>query len=253
MRISRLFLEGNYQANQTLSLPKEQAHYVLTVLRLKNGFIIEAFNGQGLLAKGKLIATSRRSADFHIESVQQTHTESPINTVLVQGISKGDRMDYSIQKAVELGVTAIQPVFTERCDVKLQDSKLEKRQAQWQAIVINACEQSGRTVVPKVLPIQTYQAWLTEQSENENTVFGLVLDPYANDSLKTVTQPALTTPIHLLVGPEGGLTDNEVSMAKDAGLTPVQLGPRVLRTETSGPAILAILETLWGDFEPNKP
>jgi len=248
MRISRLFLEGSYQANQTIPLPKEQAHYVLTVLRLKNNFVIEAFNGQGLLAKGKLIVTSRRTADFQIESVEETHSESPINTVLVQGISKGDRMDYSIQKAVELGVTAIQPIFTERCDVKLQDNKLEKRQAQWQAIVINACEQSGRTVVPKILPIQTYQAWLDSINQGSEEMFGLVLNPHANQSLKTVKQPLTQTPIHLLVGPEGGLTDHEVTLANNAGLTSVQLGPRVLRTETAGPAILAILQTLWGDF-----
>lgn len=248
MRISRLFLEGSYQANQTLSLPKEQAHYVLTVLRLKNNFQIEAFNGQGLLAQGKLIVTSRRTADFYIESVEETHTESPLNTVLVQGISKGDRMDTSIQKAVELGVTAIQPVFTERCDVKLHGDKLEKRRSQWQAIVINACEQSGRTVVPHILPIQTYQAWLDSESERSQPIFGLVLDPYAQDSLQTVTQPTPETAIHLLIGPEGGLTEDEVDIAKQAGLTPVQLGPRVLRTETAGPAILAILQTLWGDF-----
>lgn len=244
MRVTRLFLEGHYQANQTITLPKEQAHYALTVLRLKNDYIIEAFNGEGLLAKGKLKVTSRRTADFEIESVEQTQNESPINTVLVQGISKGDRMDYSIQKAVELGVTAIQPIFTERCDVKLQNDKLEKRRTQWQAIVINACEQSGRTIVPEIRPIQTYQAWLDTLTQP----FGFVLDPYAKQSLKTVLQPEITAPIHLLIGPEGGLTEGEVSQAQQAGLTPVQLGPRVLRTETAGPAVLAILQTLWGDF-----
>ena len=248
MRISRLFLEGSYQVDQTIPLPKEQAHYVLTVLRLKNNFQIEAFNGHGLLAKGKLIVTSRRTADLHIESVEETHTESALNTILVQGISKGDRMDASIQKAVELGVTAIQPVFTERCDVKLQDDKLDKRRNQWQTIVINACEQNGRKVVPQVLPIQTYQAWLDSKNESSQTTFGLVLDPYAQDSLKMVTQPTTETAIHLLVGPEGGLTETEVEAAKTAGLTPIQLGPRILRTETAGPAILAILQILWGDF-----
>lgn len=244
MRVTRLFLEGHYQANQTIALPKEQAHYALTVLRLKNDYQIEAFNGEGLLAKGKLKVTSRRTADFEIESVEQTQNESPINTILVQGISKGDRMDYSIQKAVELGVTAIQPIFTERCDVKLQSDKLEKRRTQWQTIVINACEQSGRTVVPEIRPIQTYQAWL----DKVPSPFGFVLDPYAEQSLKTVLQPETNTPIHLLIGPEGGLTQNEVTQAQQAGLTPVQLGPRVLRTETAGPTVIAILQTLWGDF-----
>lgn len=195
MRISRLYLEGSYQANQTIALPKEQAHYALTVLRLKNDYVIEAFNGQGLLATGKLIVTSRRTADFQIESVEQSNNESPLNTVLVQGISKGDRMDTSIQKAVELGVTAIQPIFTERCDVKLEADKLEKRRNQWQAIVINACEQSGRTVVPEIRPIQSYQAWLVTQNLDQ-PCFGLVLDPYAEQSLKTVTAPAEKHPFN---------------------------------------------------------
>ncbi|WP_029408228.1 16S rRNA (uracil(1498)-N(3))-methyltransferase [Thiomicrorhabdus sp. Milos-T2] len=247
MRISRLFLEGDYQANQTIALPKEQAHYALTVLRLKNDYLIETFNGKGLLARGKLIVTSRRTADFAIETIEESHNESPINTVLVQGISKGDRMDYSIQKAVELGVTAIQPIFTERCDVKLKDDKLEKRRNQWQAMVINACEQSGRNVVPEILPIKTYQAWLTEAQSNEN-LFGLVLDPYSSMNLTNITPPQTNTPIQLLIGPEGGLSENEVEQAKHAGLTAIQLGPRILRTETAGPAVLAILQSLWGDF-----
>jgi len=247
MRITRLFLEGNYQANHTIALPKEQAHYALTVLRLKNDYVVEAFNGQGLLAKGKLIVTSRRTADFVIEAVEAVNNESPIHTVLVQGVSKGDRMDSTIQKAVELGVTAIQPVFTERCDVKLQNDKLEKRRMQWQAIVINACEQSGRTVIPDILPIQNFQAWLTE-NQTKNDLFGLVLDPYSANSITDIKQPVATTVIHILIGPEGGLTDDEVAQAKQAGLNPVQFGPRILRTETAGPAALAILQTLWGDF-----
>ncbi|NPA71223.1 MAG: 16S rRNA (uracil(1498)-N(3))-methyltransferase, partial [Gammaproteobacteria bacterium] len=165
----------------------------------------------------------------------------------VQGISKGDRMDTSIQKSVELGITAIQPVFTERCDVKLTADKLEKRRAQWQAIVINACEQSGRTVVPKILPIQTLSAWLEHLNPAEQ-VFGLVLDPYAPSRLSTVNAPQTGQSIQLLIGPEGGLTEAEVMQATEAGLTAVQLGPRILRTETAGPAVLAILQNQWGDF-----
>lgn len=245
MRITRLFLEGNYQANQTIALPKQQVHYALTVLRLKNDYVLEAFNGLGLLATGKLIVTSRRTADFHIESVTQSNNESPLNTVLVQGISKGARMDTSIQKAVELGVTAIQPIFTEHCDVKLEADKLEKRRDQWQAIVINACEQSGRTVIPKILPIQSYQAWLVTQNPNQ-PLFGLVLDPYAEHRLKNVTAPAESTPIQLLIGPEGGLTETEVQQARQVGLTPIQLGPRVLRTETAGPANFSYITNALG-------
>jgi 16S rRNA (uracil1498-N3)-methyltransferase len=184
---------------------------------------------------------------LHIESVVKSDNESPLKTVLVQGVSKGDRMDTTIQKAVELGVTAIQPILTERCDVKLEVDKLEKRRNQWQAIVINACEQSGRTVVPIIFPIQSYQAWLEAQNPDQ-PIFGLVLDPHAEHNLKTVKAPTASTPIQLLIGPEGGLSEIEVQQAETIGLIPIQLGPRVLRTETAGPAILAILQSLWGDI-----
>lgn len=244
MRVSRLYLDAELQPQARLPLTKEQAHYALTVLRLKNGAQIEAFDGRGNLAFGHLEHTSRRSADFIIDKVIQDSKESPINTVLVQGISRGDRMDYSIQKAVELGVTAIQPIFTERCEVKLPGEKLEKRRQQWQSIVINACEQNGRNTVPTILPIVSFQDWLKTQESN----YCLVLDPYAKDGLARLTQPSIDTPIHLLIGPEGGLTDSEVSQATQAGATAIRLGPRVLRTETAGPTVLAVLQALWGDL-----
>lgn len=246
MRIPRLYLPGEYSPEQVVALSKEQVHYVLTVLRLKNQHPVEVFNGLDQQAQGTLIVTGRRSADLCIETVSRPTVESPLNTILVQGISRGDRMDTSIQKAVELGVSQIQPVFSERCDVKLNEDKLEKRRAQWQQIVISACEQSGRCRVPEILPIQTYQNWLS--GLDSSTAFGLVLDPYASETLQTVKQSALAQPIYLLVGPEGGLTTVEVEQATEKGLTAIQLGPRILRTETAGPAILAGLQVLWGDL-----
>jgi len=246
MRIPRLYLPGDYAPEQVIALSKEQVHYVLTVLRLKNQHPVEVFNGQDLQAKGTLIVTGRRSADLCIETVSSPTVESPLNTILVQSISRGDRMDTSIQKAVELGVTAIQPIFSERCDVKLNDDKLEKRRTQWQQIVISACEQSGRCRVPEILPIQTYSDWLTNL--DESAVFGLVMDPYAKHKLQTATPPPANQPIYLLVGPEGGLTAQEVEQACQKGLTAIQLGPRVLRTETAGPAILAGIQIVWGDL-----
>ena len=245
MRTSRLYLPADFIAGQSLSLSKEQAHYALTVLRLKNGTPIEAFDGKGMQASGKLEVLGRREAAFIVDEISQSNNESPLTTVLVQGISRGDRMDHSIQKSVELGVTQIQPVFTARCEVKLQGDKLEKRRQQWQTIAINACEQSGRSVLPEVLPILTFDEWLQKQPQDN---FGLVLDPYAESSLKNLQQPAFNKPISLLIGPEGGLTEKEVSQAKQAGLTAVQLGSRILRTETAGPSIIAILQALWGDF-----
>lgn len=246
MRIPRLYLPGDYAPEQIVALSKEQVHYVLTVLRLKNQHPVEVFNGLDQQAQGTLIVTGRRSADLCIETVNHPTVESPLNTLLVQGISRGDRMDTSIQKAVELGVTQIQPVFSERCDVKLNEDKFEKRRLQWQQIAISACEQSGRCRVPEILPIKTYQTWVSEL--DATTAFGLVMDPYAQSSLQTLSQPAIETPIYLLVGPEGGLTTEEISQAVEKGLTAIQLGPRILRTETAGPAILAGLQILWGDL-----
>jgi 16S rRNA (uracil1498-N3)-methyltransferase len=135
-------------------------------------------------------------------------------------------------------------LFTERCDVKLSGDKLKKKRRQWQDIAINACEQSNRNVVPEIAQLETYQAWL----KAANTPRGLVLSPTAEHSLTTLNPSLAESSIHLLIGPEGGLTDDEVDQAVAAGLTAIQLGPRILRTETAAPVILAALQTLWGDF-----
>ncbi|QCU90832.1 16S rRNA (uracil(1498)-N(3))-methyltransferase [Thiomicrorhabdus sediminis] len=247
MRISRLYIPADYQARQLLSLTAEQIHYVLTVLRLKNDFKVELFNGYGQVAQGRLQVQGRRQAEVFIDEVAEVDNNSPLNTLLVQCISRGDRMDYSIQKAVELGVHHIQPLFSERCEVKLSGDKLEKRRQQWQTIAINACEQSGRTHVPEILPIIDFSDWL-EQLNGADKVQGFVLDPYAESQLKQLSPPDFEQNIQILVGPEGGLSESEVEQARAHGLTAIQLGPRILRTETAGPALLAIMQALWGDF-----
>lgn len=243
MRIPRFYLPTDYVAGQTLSLSKEQAHYALTVLRMKNQRPLELFNGQGQQAQAQLIVIGRRDADVIIETVTSPNTESPLNTILLQGISKGDRMDYTLQKTVELGIRQIQPLFTAHCDVQLDDKIVKKRQ-QWQDIVISACEQSGRNVVPQVLEPMSLVDWLTQNPQAQ----GLVLDPYASTTLKTLPETLKAHPIHLLIGPEGGLADTEVAAAQQAGFQAVQLGPRILRTETAGVVVLAVLQSLWGDF-----
>lgn len=244
MRIPRFYLPAQLTAGQTLPLDKDQSHYALTVLRLKHDRPVELFDGKGTCAQARLMHTSRRSGEVHIESTATPVTESPLETVLLQGISKGDRMDYSLQKAVELGITRIQPLFTERCDVRLSDDKLAKKQGQWQDIVIHACEQSNRNVVPEVALPQTYQAWLNTTPSPT----GLVLSPTATQRLQSLDPGLAKQPIHLLIGPEGGLSDSEIEQAMATGLTAIQLGPRILRTETAAPVILAALQTLWGDF-----
>ena len=244
MRVPRLYLAADFALDSQVELTREQAHYALTVLRLKNEHPVELFNGSGAIAGGKIIVLGRKDAHVLISSLTQADNESPLKTVLVQGISRGDRMDYSIQKAVELGVTAIQPVFTERCEVKLAANKIEKRREQWQTIAINACEQSGRAFVPEVLPMMTFK----EFSAQNPDIQGIVCDPYAPNTLATLQEPNLQQNLHFLVGPEGGLTEEEVEFALENGWQSVRLGPRILRTETAGPTMLAIAQSLWGDL-----
>ncbi len=245
MRISRFYLPSDYQVGQTLTLSKEQAHYAITVLRLKDNRVMEVFNGKGNQALATLKHTSRRTADILITEVSNPDTESPLHTILLQGISKGDRMDYTIQKCVELGINEIRPLITQHCDVKLNEQKLVKLREHWQNIAISACEQSNRNVVPIVHPAQTYTDWLGEQ---DTAVAGLVLNPYAKAGLKAAPSQLAEQAIHLLIGPEGGLSDEEVKQAVQQGLTDIQLGKRILRTETAGVAVLSALQFHWGDF-----
>jgi 16S rRNA (uracil1498-N3)-methyltransferase len=244
MRIPRLYVPGDYQPDQTLALSTEQAHYLMPVLRLKAEHPLEVFDGQGHQARATLVPESKKQAKVALEEIFELNRESPLQTTLVQSVSKGDRMDYSLQKAVELGVSEIQPVLTEHSMVRLTPEKAQKRQQQWQAIVIHACEQCGRTIVPPVRPLKTYQAWLKDQPDE--AINGLVLDPRAQHALSDLSPPQ--SPMAFLVGPEGGLSDAEIDQAMEKGLKAIALGPRVLRTETAGVTLLAAMQTLWGDF-----
>jgi 16S rRNA (uracil1498-N3)-methyltransferase len=244
MRIPRFYLPATYQTGKTLELNKQQVHHAVTVLRLKNNRQVEVFDGKGKQARAKLIVDGRRSASIVIEDVSSPQTESPLNTILCQAISKGDRMDYTIQKCVELGITNIQPLITENCDIHLDDKKLQKKQQQWQQIAIAACEQANRNTIPIILPYQDYQNWLKEQSQLQ----GFVLNPDATIGLNEVNHSLKNKPLHLLIGAEGGLTTKEVEQAITIGLTEIKLGNRILRTETAGVAVLSALQLLWGDF-----
>lgn len=245
MRIPRFYLPASYQPGLVVALNKEQSHYALTVLRLKNGHQLQVFDGQGQQAEAQLQVINRREAQVKLsEQLTRPGCESPLKTLLLQGISRGERMDYSLQKAVELGVTAIQPLFTERCEVRLDEDKAEKRRQQWQALVISACEQSGRCVVPEVKPLVTLNDWLAENPQQP----GLVLDPYSRQTLNTLAAPEFNQALAILIGPEGGLTDQEVAQAQAQHMQGIRLGPRILRTETAAPIILSLLQAKWGDL-----
>ncbi len=237
----RLYLPTPYLEGKLVRLPDEAAHYLVRVLRLSTGEQVEVFDGMGQAAAATLVEAGKKTAQIRIEALlPPVDRESPLNTILVQGISRGERMDYTIQKATELGVHAIQPVFTQRCEVRLKGDKLEKKQRHWQQVAISACEQSGRRVVPEVQPPLPLLDWL------KPGISGIVLDPAASRPLSRLSSPP--QPLHILVGPEGGLTQEEVQAAQTHGMTPIRLGPRILRTETAGCALLAAAQARWGDW-----
>lgn len=243
MRNIRLYLAGDYpDVGDSLALPEEARHYVATVLRARDGFSISIFNGEGVSAETTL-QLGKKEAQVRIDAITtNTSMESPLQLTLAQGISRGERMDTSIQKATELGVSAIQPLFTQYCEVKLEDDdKIAKRMAHWQQVIISACEQSGRTIVPHLYAPMTLNEWLA------TTPQGLVLDPYQGQRLRELEPMRFTQHQALLVGPEGGLSDSELEQAIAAGMTGIRLGARILRTETAGPAAIAALQSLFGD------
>lgn len=243
MRISRLYTTNtSLQTGNTIELDEDNAHYARNVLRLKNDVQIILFNGQGGEYLGKILEVSRKSVRVKLETFIDRSAESNLKIHLGLGISRGDRMDFSIQKAVELGVTSITPVITERCVVQFKDEKKPQRWLHWQKIIQHATEQSNRTVLPNFSDVSTLTPWVTQQSGL--TVF---LDPYAEKSLtQLVPENNLVT---ILTGPEGGFSNSEREIAKSAGFIPVRLGARVLRTETASLAALSAVQMLWGDFQ----
>jgi 16S rRNA (uracil1498-N3)-methyltransferase len=222
------------------ALPEGAARHVGQVLRMRPGELITLFNGAGGEYDAVIETVEKRAVQVRVESYREVERESPLAMTLAQCVSKGERMDYTIQKAVELGVAAIVPLLSERSVVKLDEERWEKKLEHWRGVVISACEQSGRTRVPHVFPVQKLEAWLaTAQGPR------LVLAPGGHHSLRQLPPAQAAT---LLVGPEGGLSDQEIALAVHKGFTAVGLGPRVLRTETAGVAALAALQALWGDL-----
>lgn len=241
MRIPRIFHPEPLQAGTQVTLSDDASHHVGRVLRMQVGQALELFTGDDHRFEAVIQAVSKKSVTVDVIQAHYDARESPLEIHLVQGISKGDRMDFVLQKSVELGVTSITPVFTERCNVKLSGERLEKKQDQWQKIVLGACEQSGRNTVPTVHPACTLAQWLTKPRAGQT----LILDPHANTRFRTI-QPAAT--YTLLIGPEGGFSDAEVRLLAEHQCTGVALGPRVLRTETAALAAITALQSHFGDL-----
>lgn len=242
MRIPRFYYPDSIPLDTEFALDKEAAHHAATVLRVKANQPIVLFNGDGNEYSGQVISVARREVTVEMDACLSLSVESPLPLHLGQGISKGDRMDTVLQKSVELGVTEITPLITERCTVKLDDKRWEKKVAQWQKILIGACEQSGRNTLTTLHPVQTLSQFLAQPTRQQR----LVLAPGATHSLsKTLYH---TNGYRLLIGPEGGLSDSEVHQAQECGFGSVSMGPRILRTETAAIASLSVLQSLHGDL-----
>lgn len=220
----------------------EAAHHLTRVLRMPAGAALVIFDGGGGEYDAVLEHVVKREVYARVGPFRKTRTESPLHITLGQGVSRGNRMDYALQKAVELGVGTIVPLVTERCGVRLAEDRSERKQAHWRAIVASACEQCGRNVLPAVAGTCEIDFWLAVAPAG----LRLVLSPDAERGLRELPSPA--APVTLLIGPEGGLAEREIELAVNHGFTPVHLGPRVLRTETAAVAALAAIQVLWGDL-----
>ncbi len=241
MRLPRIFVESSLSVGSRLALPAGPTRHLTQVLRLAANDPLILFNGDGRDYPARLIETNRDAATVLVEGASEPETSARLSIHLALGISKGERMEYALQKAVELGVETLTPLFTERSQVRLEGARLERRLEHWRGIVVGACEQSGRRRLPTLDPALTLDQWLAARIDG-----GLLLDPQAPRQLTGL--PAPDAGITLLVGPEGGLSSRERDRALRQGFQGVRLGPRILRTETAPLAAIAVIQALWGDF-----
>lgn len=241
MRLSRIYTSQALGAEKELILEDSVAHYVGKVLRLRVKDQISLFNERDGEYLFTISDIAKKSVTALLENRIESEAESPLAVHLGLGISRGERMDYAIQKATELGVTSIIPLFTERCEVKIKADRLENRMTHWERIAISACEQSGRCAVPKILEPVQLDEWLRQ----EQTGVCFVLDHRGDNGLPAGRSPSAVT---FLIGPEGGLSETEIANANTAQFTSLRLGPRVLRTETAPVVAISLAQQLWGDF-----
>lgn len=243
MQQRRIHTHQPLHVDQELALEEGPARHLTQVLRLKPGTEFILFNGDGYDYSATLTQALRREVMARV--VSRLDPIEPLANLYIHlaiGISKGERMDFAIQKAVELGVASISPLITERCMVRLNSDRQQKKVAHWQQIIISACEQAHRKRVPVCQEIMPLSEWLIADKDS----MGILLDHRANRSLRDMARPSSN--IRLLIGPEGGLSEVERGEAKTCGFMGVRLGPRVLRTETAPLAAIAAIQTLWGDF-----
>ncbi|MEK6731525.1 MAG: 16S rRNA (uracil(1498)-N(3))-methyltransferase [Pseudomonadota bacterium] len=240
MRTSRIYQHVDLAENSTVTLTDAAAHYLSNVLRLSINDPITIFNGRGGEYDAKIIALQKKQVQIKIGKFHATDRESPCNIHLAQCLLRNEKMDLVIQKATELGVAQITPIISEYCNIQLSTEKQQKRQQRWQEIIIHACEQCGRNILPRLnAPIQL-QHWVSTQTADLKLIFHT-----ENNDVIHATKP---NSIIALIGSEGGLSETEVLLAKQYGFQSASLGPRILRTETAAIAAVAVLQNRWGDL-----
>lgn len=241
MRIPRIFHPETLAPTTQYTLDANAARHVAKVLRLVPGAALRLFDGNGGEYSATISDIEKREVIVTTGAYQSIDVESPLLVTLAQGISKGERMDFTLQKAVELGVQRIAPLETEHSVVNLKGERRERKLEHWRGVIISACEQCGRNTLPELLPVQSIDKWLGTTQQG----LLLLLDHRATNSIRNLSK---TAEITLLIGPEGGLSENERNKAYQSGYSGLRLGPRVLRTETAALTALAALQSHWGDL-----
>lgn len=245
MRVIRLFVDVPLQAGRELALPPEAAQHALRVLRLGVGDHVVLFNGHGAQYASRLTAVDRDTARARVEAVETPVRESPLRITLVQAVARGEKMDWIIQKATELGVARIQPVSTERSEVKLDLARGDRRLEHWRAVAVAACEQCGRNVLPTLDAPATLDACVAAHTADTSATRWM-LHPGGAARLRDANLDSAD--LTLAVGPEGGFGDADLATLRSAGFRALALGPRILRTETAGLAAIAAMQAIAGDF-----
>ena len=242
MASPRIYCDVRLGPGAQFSLPDDAANHVGRALRLRAGDSLVVFDGRGGEYDAVILRIDRGRVDVKTGAFRDADREATVEVGLVQGLPEADKMDWILQKSVELGVARIQPIVCERSVVRLSGDRAARREAHWQRVVVAACEQCGRNRVPELRPTLAFRDWAAQPSQAERWL----LAPGAGEPLAARARPA--GPVELLVGPEGGLSERELDIAATVGFAALSLGPRVLRAETAPLAALAAMQALWGDF-----
>lgn len=241
MRIPRVFHSSKIFDSTQLLLNDDAANHVIRVLRMKAGQELILFDGSGAQFPARILQANKKTLLAEVLKKEEISLESPLDLHLGQVISRGDKMEFTVQKSVELGVNVITPLISERCGVKLTEDRWEKKQSQWQKIAISACEQCGRNIVPQIRSVMMLENWASQAFDG----LKLNLHPRAKCSVSSLTP---TTKIRLLIGPEGGLSEQEIEKTHKLGFVSTFLGPRILRTETAALTAITALQVRFGDL-----